>query len=340
MDSQHQYNARDFIHKLEKGFFGQRFLFLGDEEGLKEKCTGKIFELLEKNYGKDCVTFSRFHAESGDFGKFHEFILTPSMFSAAKLAVLSGTNSIQTTNENKSIFSDILTNIPTSSFIIINADGYAVPKVIPKEHHDTIITVKFWRLFQNEAEKYLMQSLNKLKIQYDRDALQFLISHLCNDVQKIDDAVEKISFSGQSRITRDFLIDFIANERESNVFEFIDSLLEKSPRSIQLLHSLLLDGVHELSILVLMARNFENLMLFHKGLEEGTSPTEMLKSLGIKEKNQSRFIANANRFSLSALKKIFLFIHQAEDKIKGGTQYKTLLANPLIEAVEQILFFV
>lgn len=340
MPSQNQYNARDFNQKLEKGIFAQSFLFLGDEEGLKEKCTAKIIELLEKQYGKESVAISRFHAESGDFGKFHEFILSPSIFTSAKLAVLSGANSIQSNNENKIIFSDILTNIPHSSFIIILAEGYAVPKVIPKEHHDAIITVKFWRLFQNEAEKYLMQSLNKCKIQYDPDALQFLILLLGNDVKKIDDAVEKISFSGQSRITRDFLMDFIANEPDSNVFEFIDSLLEKSPRSIQLLHALLLDGVHELSILSLLTKNIENLMRFQKGIEEGTSPAEMLKSLGIREKNQSRFIANANRFSQSSLKKIFSFIHQAEDKIKGGTQYKTLLANPLVELAEKILLFV
>lgn len=338
MPSQNQYNAHDFMQKLEKGLFAHRFLFLGDEEGLKEKSTAKIYELLEKKFGKDCVALSHFHAESGDFEKFHEFILSPSMFTPAKLAVLTGLNSIQSTNENKSKFSDILTNIPPSSYIILHADGYNVPKAIPREHHDVIITVKFWRLFQNETEKYLMQSLNRLKIQYDQDALQQLIALLGNDVKKLDDALEKISFSGQSKITKDFIIDFIYRERDSNIFELLDCLLEKSMRSIQLIQSLLFDGVYELSILALITRNFENLMLFHKGIKEGKAPMEILNNLGIKEKNKQKFIGNADHFPPEIIKKIFVFIHEAEDKIKGGWQYKSSLSNPIIELAEKIIF--
>lgn len=338
MAAQKQYTARDFIQKLEKGLFAQHFLFLGDEEGLKEKCTLKIYELLENQYGKESVAISRFHAESGDFEKFREFTLSPSMFNPAKLAVLCDAHSIQSTSDNRSIFSDIITNIPHNSFIIIQADGYSVPKVIPKEFHDTFITVKFWRLFQNESEKYLIQSLNNLNIQYDQDSLQFLIALLGNDVKKFDDAIEKISFSGQNKITKDFLVDFISNERESNVFEFIDSLLEKSPRSVQYLHSLLLDGVHEPSILALITRNFENFMRYHKSIEENKNPVEIFNTIGIKEKHQSKFIYQARNFPQATIEKIFSLIHETENKIKGSWQYKTILSNPLVELTEKILF--
>jgi len=338
MSTQKQYTARDFIQTLEKGLFSNLFLFLGDEEGLKEKCITKIYELLEKQHGKDNVAFSRFHAESGDLDKFNEFTLSPSMFTPAKLAILSGADSIQSTNEHKKIFSDILSNIPSSSFILILANGYTVPKIIPKEHHNNIITVKFWRLFQNETEKYLIQSLNKAKIQYDHDALRFLIALLGNDVKKIDDAVEKISFSGVDKITKEFLTDFIASERESNVFEFIDSVLQKSDRSFPLLHSLLLDGVYELSILALLTRQFENLMLYHKGIDAGKAPAEMLNNLGIKEKQHSKFIDSAGKFSIVMIEKIFSFIHETEASIKGGGQYKSFLSNPLVVLTEKILF--
>lgn len=332
-----QYNARDFMREIEKSLPGQIYLFTGEEEGLKEKCAARIFELLEKKYGKNGVVLSRFHAESGDLLKFYEFTLSPSMFTPSKLAVLSGTHAIQVTNENKRIFSESFSILPATSVIILFAEGYAIPKIIPKEYHDKLIHVKFWRFFQNDAEKYIMQSLQKLKIKYDHDALQCMITLLGNDVKKIDDAIEKISFSGHNTITRDFLLDFLFDERESNVFEFIDSLLEKSPHSLRILHSLLLDGVYELSILALLVRNIENLLFYHKATAEGKTPSEIMNVLGIKEKQQQKFINHANHFTRTPLEKIFTLIHEAEDKIKGGWQYKSLLSNPLVELTEKII---
>jgi DNA polymerase III delta subunit len=338
MTAKNQYNAKEFIRAFENNYLGNIFLFLGDEEGLKVKYTLHMLESLEKKYGKGMVSFSQFHADSEDISKFIECSLSASMFEPAKLSVLYGTDVIQTTNENKSLFALFFKELPSTTTIILYSDGYNIPKIIPKEYHDTLITVKFWRLFQNEIEQYIKQEFSKRNIECAHDAVQSLIILLGNDVKKIDEAIEKISFSGQNTITKQFLEGFISSDRDSNIFEYIESVLNKSPQSLTLLNALLLDGINELIILSMLTRNFENIMRFHKAIRQNKTPHEALDMLGIKEKQKNAFITRANNFTPNAILKIFSLVYDTEKQIKGGLHHKSALANPLVGLTSNIIF--
>lgn len=332
-----QINSKDLVRELKQGTLRQAYLFLGEEEGHKEKMIDGILSLLRAGGDADSVVTGRFHIDSGDLAAAAEFAVTASMFSAKKLAVIYDADSVPSAKQSRAILEDLFTDLPVSTTLVLLSPQNKIPKALPLEKLPGLLTVRFWRYFDSDMASHIRESLRRQKMTVTDGAVSLLVGLVGRDLRKIDEALEKLSFSGQGAVTEDLVRTFIAEERNTTIFEFLDALFLKSPRALPLLKTLLDDGIHELVILAMITRQCESLGMYHRLAKEGGSADEILRNIGIQDRNREAFINQAGRFGPGEICRAFASIYDAESALKGASTSRGLISNPVFELAARLV---
>ena len=329
-------NAKEFARGLKPGSLANAYLFLGEETGLMEKMIEKIRSLLADRDGAESVSTERFHAENGDLAGAADFALSRSMFSPKKLAVLYEADTLQV-KQNRPAIEELFTGLPDSTTLVLVSAQNKAPRSLPLDLLPNLQTVRFWRYFESDMAAHIRDSLKREKMTVTDGAVSLLIRLLGRDLGKVDGALEKLRYSGQAAVTEELVKTYIDVERDTNIFEFLDALFTKSTRALTLLKTLLDDGVHELVILTMITRHCESIERYHRMSGEGKSPDEILKELGIQERNREGFISQTSRFGQGEISRTWAAIYETESLLKGAAQSKNIISNPVFELTARMV---
>ncbi len=85
--------ARELYVDLDKKRLARAYLFLGEDDGEKDKAVGRIAALMPVGDGAEHSP-GRFHCEMGELMQAADFALNRSMFSDARLCVLLNVDAI------------------------------------------------------------------------------------------------------------------------------------------------------------------------------------------------------------------------------------------------------
>jgi len=332
-----QINAKDLARELKQKTLRRAYLFLGEEEGLKERMIDSIHALLSAGEGPDSVVTGRFHAEAGDLSAAAEFALTASMFSPKKLAVIYEADAVPAAKQTRAMLEDFFGELPDSTTLVLATTQNKLPKTLPLEKLPDLLTVRFWRYFDSDMAAHVREALRARKMTVTDGAVALLMKLVGRDLNKMDEALERLSFSGQSAVTEDLVKTFIDDARDTTVFEFLDALFLKSPRALPLLKTLLDGGTHELAVLAMITRQCEFINRYHRLLREGGSVEEILKGIGIQERNRESFIAQAGKFGPGEVRRAFAEIFAAESALKGASRGSTLVSNPVFTLAARLV---
>ncbi len=337
MSQAKQINAKELAKELKAGSLDNRYLFLGEEEGLKEKITEEIYGLLKKKHGEEGVVMGRFHAESGDLVSAVDFIVSQSMFTEAKLAVIYEIDTVPSAKQSRYILEELFEGQPPSCTLIMTSSQNKTPRALTADMMKTVRVVRFWKLFESDAAAYIRTGMKRGKIDITDGAVRLLLELLGRDVRKIDGALEKLIFSGNAVVTEETVAAHIIDEKDTTIFEFLEHLFRGSQRALNLLKTMLDDGVHELVILTMITRQCEAIGKYHHLARQGTGGDEILSSLGIQERNRDGFLAQTRFLNAGDAAKAWAAILLAESRIKDRNLSRSILANPLFELVENIV---
>ncbi len=337
MSQARQINAKELAKELKGGLIENRYLFLGEEEGLKDRMAEEILALLKKKYGKEDVVTGRFHAESGDLISAVDFVTSQSMFSAAKLAIIYEVDAIQAGKQNRYMLDDLYAGQPDSCTLIMASVQNKSPRALTAEMMKTTRIVRFWRLFESDAAAYIRNYMKRGRIDITDGAVRLLLELLGRDVRKIDGALEKLVFSGNDIVTEDTVALYVGDERDTTIFEFLEHLFRGSPRALNLLTTMIDDGVHELVILTMISRQCEAIGKYHHLARQGMSADEILSTLGIQERNRDGFLAQTRFLNPPDTGKAYAAIFLAENRIKDRNLSRSIIANPLFELASGIV---
>ena len=85
------------------------------------------------------------------------------------------------------------------------------------------------KIYDNQLPKWIESEVNKKKYSISNDALLILTENIGNDLEKIDNALNKIYSNIESRnISKDDILNLVGINREYNLFEFQDSLIDRN----------------------------------------------------------------------------------------------------------------
>lgn len=330
-------DSRQLLVELKNKKLRKIYLFLGEEDGEKEKIIRKITDMViadeeEKNYST-----GRFHMEYDEINQAIEFVSSGSMFSQTKVCVILNISSIKARSKEAELFNNLLEAIPESNILIMTSPENKIPAVIKKNHIDTIKIVQFWRLFEKDIANYIIKSLKNNGVEIHKHAIELFIDFTGRNIKKVDEALFKIINSGEKNITIDLIRQLIPDEKEVSVFAFVDSLFQKDNNSFRNLVKVLDAGNHELAVLKLIMREAELIEKYHNLIQNRVSSDSALQEIGISQRNRKQFLDCAEQFTIDDIKKIFFLIYMTDYRLKSYNYAGNLPANPLFNLVSEML---
>ena len=313
-------------NKLEK-----IYLFLGEEEGEKDKIINKIIGMRIKSEEEKEYSVRRFHLESGEFHEAAEFALSASMFSESKICIMLNIDSLKSKSEDKGILAEMLHTLPDHNILIMTSPENKAPSVIDSKAVSKIKTVQFWRLFDNDVSTYIISSMRKHDMKIEASAVNQLIGLTGRDIKKIDEAIEILLDSGEKYITHAVIKEYINDAKDVTIFEFIDSLFKKDRNCFSQLAKVLDSGTHELALLKLIMRQAELIEKYNYLTKNGLNSEAALEQIGVSTRNTKTFLECVKKFPSDSINKLFPFIHEADQRVKSSKYSNNLASSPVFE---------
>ncbi|MCL2156354.1 MAG: hypothetical protein FWH53_11880 [Leptospirales bacterium] len=337
--------SKQFNAELSKGLKENIFLFIGEEEGEKDKTINSILNLKFGNEEERSQNCGKYHIgedkeKMSEFMSAADFILSGSMFSNNRVCIIRNIENIDAKDNVKNIIDDIFTSTPDGTIIIMTCMANKVPAIIGKKYEDSLHVVQFWKNFDSDLFNYISKSLRDKKIKFDADIIPLIIELTGNDIKKIDEILDMISLiSIDTPLSSGLLRDLAGGIREITVFEFIDSLFLKERRSLLHLKKLLNENTAELFILNMIIRQADQIERYYNFIENDQSHEEALTRLGLaaSKRRKEKFTAILRKINRVELKEIYPYIAKAEYKIKSSGASYTIVNNPVFILASEIL---
>jgi DNA polymerase III delta subunit len=134
-------------------------------------------------------------------------------------------------------------------------------------------------------------------------------------------------------VTEKIVVSLIADEREINVFEFIDAFFKKRKDSFSLLKKVIDDGGSELGVIALMQREAERIESYHALRASGKNHEDAIAEIKINPRNAESFTAMTHAIDNKKIRELFILLSKADYAAKSSRQSNSILSNPLADLV-------
>ena len=115
--------SKQLSKELEKNKLENIYIFLGEEDGEKEKIIEKILEIIFKDNKDKKNHIGKFNIyNNDDLISAADFALSGSMFSSEKACIIKNINNIKSADSSKLVFNDLISNLPLSTTLIMTSD--------------------------------------------------------------------------------------------------------------------------------------------------------------------------------------------------------------------------
>jgi len=338
-------NSKQFSAELAKDIKGKFFLFLGEEEGEKDKVINTLLNYTFKENEDRVQNTGRYYINEDknsqeEFTAAADFALSGSMFSDSRACIIRNIENIKVNETIKNIMDDMMTSSPDGTVIIMTSMANQAPAWIEKKYGGLIQTVQFWKNFDSDLFNYIRKNFTDKKFEFDDKIIHLLIELTGNDIKKIDEILDMISLTSKDVPLGETLIKDLAGEiREITVFEFVDSLFLKEKKALSYLKKLLDDGTAELLILNMIIRQADAIEKYYTLLDEKHNQDEALAKLGLaaSKLKREKFTSMLKRTGRENLKKIYPLIAKAEYSIKSSGIGTSIISNPVFVLASEML---
>jgi len=321
-------NSRQILPSIQKGELKACYLFLGEEEGEKEKFIEKIASLY---FGGEKPSLSRFHCISGDIINAASFTLESSMFSSKKMAVISEIETL-VSQKDTSLLADIIRDLPTDSLVILTTHDNTIPKSLTALS-DNVQPVIFWRMFENEIQTHIIKRISSAGRTIDNQAALRIISLTGRDIRKTDEAIDRILGGSEGAITDQIVLSLIADQRDVSAFEFVEAFFKRRKNCLSLLKKVLDEGGNELGLLALLQREAERIENYHTLRAKGKNHDDALTELKINSRNINDFSESVASTDDKKIRELFTALAAADRAVKSSKVAHSILSSPLAETI-------
>jgi DNA polymerase III subunit delta len=330
-------NAKQFKRELDGDRLERRYLFLGEEEGEKDKCINRITVMAFGDPTERAQATGRFHIENDEFVNAVDFALSPPMFTARRLCIMYNIDSLSQ-SKHGALFNDLARDLPESTILVMTSREIRPPAFMSAMLAQFKI-VQFWRYFDNDIYGYITACIRKLGLAIDDGAMELLVERTGNDIKKIDDAIDMIRFSGETGlVTADTIKNFIDDVKGVSVYDFVDALFKKESRALLIFRKISEDGAPDLRVLYQILRQAEMIENYYSFIAGGAPADDAMTKAGVYSKNREKFWRYTELFPPDRLRRVFPLISDADFALKSGSASRELASNPVFNLATDILF--
>lgn len=312
-------------------------------------------DLLTKTYvNKACesLDFVKLDPETLTVDQIKESCETLSMLSPKRVVLVpelpaaSGKKSRNFSDSDEKELIEYFRDIPDSCLLIITAgkpDGKNKKKIKLQEAAEkhgivydftpltgALLRSYIVKRFKN-AGKVCRNSVIDMLIQdsgYGNKEIEYNLYSLENDIRKI------VAHSEGEEILGSDVAATVSTNLETNVFAMLDAISRnRKDEAYRYLHNLLVGGESVFGLLSLISSQLELILDVKEMREEGMTPPQIQKKLGIHEFRIKKAWGVTEKYSVNQLKKILSKAYEIDGNIKSGLLEQTLALELFIAQI-------
>jgi DNA polymerase-3 subunit delta len=181
-----------------------------------------------------------------------------------------------------------------------------------------LVTTK--KLYENELPEWTAQLVKTKDLEIQNKALHMLVDHIGNDLQRIENEIEKVSINLQGRktITEDDIESFVGVSKEFNIFELQSAValkdLSRTLRILNFFESNPKAGPIQLILPVLYAF-FSKLYLAYSS--NSRDEYSIAAALGLKPYFAKQYVSAMQKYSSFEVEKVLVLLNDSNLKSLG-----------------------
>lgn len=281
----------------------------------------KLNEIIEsyRKVHKEGFNLRYFSGNDSNFEEFADETQTVSMFKEKKLIVFKN---ILLSKVNEEKFLDFFKKNKDSVDLIVIYEEKDIDerKALVKFLKENAKSQEFNSLEGEKLKNWIKKEISNYKKEIEPNAVDELINFAGNDLWQISNEVKKLaSFAKGRKVKKEDVELLVRPKIESDIFKTIDSLLEKrKDKALSLIHKHLEKGDSPLYLLSMINFQFRNLVIVKDLMEKNVPYYAVIKQTKLHPFVVKKSYWQAQRFTLSQIKKIYQKIFQADLAIKTG----------------------
>lgn len=192
-----------------------------------------------------------------------------------------------------------------------------------------------------QASRWLRDEVRKNDLQIDSSALTLLVQLVGLNLWQLNAEFQKLIHyalgSGSVRITRKDVEAFVRDSSQTTIFLFLDALsIRKSDRAVNLLHTLLAQGLTESYILSMLLRQVRVLLKIRSALTFSSQAGVLATQLGLHPFVVKKGLSQIKYFTFEELKAMYMQLVEM-DRIRKTTNIslRTLLEMFVVRFASQ-----
>lgn len=234
-------------------------------------------------------------------------------------------------------------NHPLSSTILVIAhkekklDGRSKLSKILKTKAHVMSTRK---LYDNELPDWTLGMVNRKGFDVDAKAVHMLVEHIGNDLNRLENEVDKLSLNmqGRKKITEDDIETYIGISKEFNAFEFQAALAKKDLQKCLQIISYFSSNPKAGPIQLILPTLYS---FFSKMYIVSALPSRdeyaVSSALGVKPFFAKQYMQALQLYPFQEIEKVLLLLHDTNLKSLGMSRADTDDASLLTELVTKVI---
>jgi len=308
----------EFNRSLDRGEISPLYYFHGDEPHLMERAVKRLMDAvvppdfrdfnLDLYYGKEC---------KGD--EIASVAQTLPMFADRRMVLVKRAGELSAAALD-ALVSCVADPSPTTCLVFVGGKVDQRKKFFQElKKRGELVECK--RPYENQLGAFIREEAKGLGKRVEPAAAEMLVYLVGNNLGELATQLEKVAlYVGQRQsITVDDVRGIVSDTKVESVFDLTNALGERElGKALRSLATILRDGEEPLMLLAMIARHFRQLWRVRDLMAQKVSQQEISRLAGINPYFIKGVMAQARKFSVSELKRVFESLYETDLALKGG----------------------
>lgn len=293
--------------------FHSVYLLYGEEDYLKTLYRDRLKKaVLEED---DEMNLSVFSGKDLDMLQFSQMLQTMPFFSDYRLVLVEDSGLFKSASD----LVDLLENKPDSSIVVFVEKEVDKRGKAYKYVHKMGLDVEMKYMSEHELEVWVAGMLQKNGRVIRQNTMQYMLSQMDNSMVHITQELEKVIAytAGREEVTREDVDAVCCVQITGKIFQMMDAIASgRRKETMQLYHDLLILRESPMSILYLLTRHFQVLLILKQ--MGRASRDEMIRAAGVPPFALGRYQAQCRNFTLEDIRHMLDACVETEYQFKRG----------------------
>ncbi|MGF2385805.1 DNA polymerase III subunit delta [Lentilactobacillus otakiensis] len=327
-------NYSQLMQQLNKGTTNPVYLILGDQEYLSQQIKDAFVQIIPDS--ERSMNIGNYDMEDTTISAAVEDAISVPFFGERRLVMvnrpyfLTGMRTKSKVEQNIDDFLEYLKHPEESTIMVIFApyDKLDSRKKVTKALKKVATTIEIGKLRENEIKKLVTDKINSAGFQINPDALDRMVELTGGKLTSMmSDLPKLLLYNNDTKvIDLESVNGLVSRSMEQNVFDLVNSVLQKNPKqSMDIYHQLILENDEPIRINAVLIQQFRLLLQVMILQKHGYSQGNLASTLKVHPYRVKLAMQTVRKFTYGQLRDAYIGLVDTERQMKSTRRPPELL---------------